>query len=485
MAISFIQGQYEYTRIPVYSDLWGNWGWYDVKAGFNETKSFNQSATSLEWVSGDSLCFTVNYTSGSNLGTVILDAFYGESRTLKDNFVSITYNGANSFTVKALKACSEIWVDLSGTRRSRVKVSAKVADGYKNLRTFDDMPDVVTDSGNTYSIVSLNMCFYDCREITNPPRLSSNAINMEHCFQSCRELSVPPVIPNSVTILSSCFASCDSLAQAPVIPSSVTDMDYCFDGCTSLTGNVVVYNSPTSSKSVFYGTSENIFIINKGSGETEWKTISSQYQNVHYEVDDNPIPNISDFTATRVSAVGSTDYEPTGLYAYIKANIMVYDNLIPAGWTNELKGEILTDNGTVESVTWQPSQITEYPTDIWCWISLGDTSGHAITLQISDSIKDNGTEVKTQSSSVLSRIITKSYTLVDYYHDDVTGTEGMSIGKYAEYPDLLDIDMPTHFRQQVLAPDYFMELDTSASSGTDKEIYDALVDLGWDSDVIV
>jgi len=439
MAISFIQGQYEYTRLSEYSSLWGRWRWYDVKAGFNDTASFKQSEGSWEWVSGDSLCLAVDYKSGSNLGTLFLDAFYGESRTLKDNFVSITYNGTNSFTLKALKACSEIWVSISGTVRSRVAVSAKVADGYKNLRTFDDMPDVVTDSGNTYSIVSLNMC----------------------------------------------FASCDSLTQAPVIPSSVTYMDYCFDGCTSLTGNVVVYNSPTSSKGVFGGTSENIFIINKGSGETEWKSIASQFQNVHYEADDNPIPNISNFTATRVSAVGSTDYEPTGTYAYIKATAMVYDNLIPVGWTNELKGEILTDNGTVESVTWQPSQITEYPTDIWCWISLGNTSVHTITLQISDSVKEGATEIGSKSSSVLSVTIPKSYALVDYYHDDVTDTEGMSIGKYAEYPDLLDIDMPTHFRQQVLAPDYFMELDTSATSGTDKDVYDALVSLGWDSDVII
>ena len=30
-----------------------------------------------------------------------------------------------------------------------------------------------------------------------------------------------------------------------------------------------------------------------------------------------------------------------------------------------------------------------------------------------------------------------------------------------------------------------LNLDTTATSGTDKEIYDALVSLGWDSDVIV
>jgi hypothetical protein len=32
---------------------------------------------------------------------------------------------------------------------------------------------------------------------------------------------------------------------------------------------------------------------------------------------------------------------------------------------------------------------------------------------------------------------------------------------------------------------HYLNLDTTATSGTDKEIYDALVSLGWDSDVIV
>ena len=43
----------------------------------------------------------------------------------------------------------------------------------------------------------------------------------------------------------------------------------------------------------------------------------------------------------------------------------------------------------------------------------------------------------------------------------------------------------TAFDNYVLKATPYYELDTTAASGTDKEIYDALVSLGWDSDVIV
>ena len=51
--------------------------------------------------------------------------------------------------------------------------------------------------------------------------------------------------------------------------------------------------------------------------------------------------------------------------------------------------------------------------------------------------------------------------------------------------------MPVRFRQglnsdgDVQGENLVLALDTSATSGTDKDVYDALVSLGWDSDVIV
>lgn len=371
---------------------------------------------------------------------------------------------------------------------------------FKGCMSLTEVPSIPA------GVTMMHGCFEGCSSLTEvPASFFPNGITaINECFRGCSSLTTAPVIPSGVTSMVSCFQDCTSLEDAPSIPSSVTLLGYCFDGCSSLSGNIEVYNTPDSVKrpSIFRGTKNNIFINDKGSGGNVWKSITSEFANVHYEADDNPIPVISNFTATRVSAVGSTTFDATGLYAYVQARLMVYDNLIPVGWTNELKSIVLKDNSAVESPTWQPT-ITDYPADVHCWIYLGDTSTHNLSLQITDSIKENNVEVKSQSSIEYTTTVSKSYALVDYYHDAVTDTEGMAIGKYAEQADLLDVDMPTMFRQGLSSDDdvsvngdiaavgnlqgenELLELDTTAQSGTDKEIYDALVALGWDSDVIV
>ena len=292
-----------------------------------------------------------------------------------------------------------------------------------------------------------------------------------------------------VTSLEGCFENC-RLTSAPTIPSGITNMTRCFYGCSRLTGNISVNNTPAAYTNAFGNTSKDIFILNNGGNI--WQTIVGNYSNVHYEADDSIAPVITDFKAIRVDASGDTTPEPTGLYAYVTAKLTTYETNIPVGWTNEVKTKILTDNGSTESPTWHSQSGTD-PLEVWCWISLGDTATHELSLQITDSIKEGSTEKKSQQSQVVYASILKSYALVDYYHDENASgvTEGMAIGKYAEYANLLDIDMPVRFRQglnsdgDVQGENLVLALDTSATSGTDKDVYDALVSLGWDSDVIV
>lgn len=303
------------------------------------------------------------------------------------------------------------------------------------------------------SVKRLSSCFKKCSSLVNPPIISSdcNVENMASCFYGCDALSSPPLIPDEVWHMGGCFYECGMLRKAPIIPNKVTELNNCFYNCRSLRGKVEVYNNSAAYYRIFEGTVSDIFIINKGLGELFWKTLANDYANVHYEADDNPIPVVSNLSAIRVSSDGSTTQESTGLYAYIQARIMTYETMIPAGWTNEFKDSILKDNGAVETVTWQPSPITEYPADIHCWIYLGDTSTHSISLQIYDSVKEDGIEKRSSLSVAQTINISKSYALVDYYHGpNVSGnSEGMSIGKYAEYADLFDVDMPTMFRQVI------------------------------------
>lgn len=272
--------------------------------------------------------------------------------------------------------------------------------------------------------------------------------DLTNCFAFCQSLVHAPAMPSGAQVLSGCFYG-SSLTEAPEIPSGVTRMSQCFQSCQRLSGNVVVNNTPEKYTGVFYETANDIFIVNKGSGETVWRSIASEYANVHYEADDNQPPLVSNFTATRVSSSGSTAYDVAGKYAYVQARLMVYDNLIPVGWTNELKATILKKDGVQETVTWQP-QITGYPADVHCWIYLGDLHTHTLSLQITDSIKDdNNVEKRSQSSSELSVVIPKGAALLDFIHDDITGAEGVAIGKYAEMPDVFDVDMTTYFRQSI------------------------------------
>ena len=81
----------------------------------------------------------------------------------------------------------------------------------------------------------------------------------------------------------------------------------------------------------------------------------------------------------------------------------------------------------------------------------------------------------------------KSQTAIGEYNEaDTQGADGTERGKYVF---IIGNGTSDSARSNALAVKWDgnveMALDTSATSGTDKEIYDALVSLGWDSDVIV
>ena len=205
---------------------------------------------------------------------------------------------------------------------------------------------------------------------------------------------------------------------------------------------------------MFTNTVNMIYIVNGGSANAStWRTIASGYANVHYEADDNPTPTINSFSAIRVASSGSTTPSPTGTWAYIEALVTVYSTLLPTGWVAGLKSRALEDNGTAVSPTWQPSSITSYPVTIYCWIGINDSAKHNLSLAITDAITRKKKKKASKTSAIVTTILPKIYALVDYYHDDNTGTEGMAIGKLAEDADLLDIAMPTLFRDDLTAQD--------------------------------
>lgn len=310
------------------------------------------------------------------------------------------------------------------------------------------------------SVETIASCFKGCASLVTPPDLSdaTNLANMAYSFYGCVALATAPIVPNGVVAMGGCFYNCVSLETAPVIPASVTSMFQCFYNCTSLSGKVIVHTEGATQNNVeiFTGTTQDIYVINAAGTsavETFWKGVTAEYSNVHYEADDNPNPSLS-MSVTRVDTAVSETPSPTGEYAFIKATAVIYDTYLPDGWSVVYdEDESITKDNVLQSPYWTRTNVGNTYT-LKCWFSLGDTSKHTFTLQVSDSIKDANDNVKViQLSPVITQILSKAYKLVDYYHDPTTQTEGMSIGKFATEANLFDVEMPTLFRDTVSLKD--------------------------------
>lgn len=119
-------------------------------------------------------------------------------------------------------------------------------------------------------------------------------------------------------------------------------------------------------------------------------------------------------------------------------------------------------------------------------ISTGDTLYALIgTFQPNESYVISVTPIDSEGTGT-----TMSVTLPTAFYtiDFLAGGHGIAFGKPAETQDLFECDLNAQFNKQVLAPDYFMEIDTTDPpdpTTIDGKIYQALLDLGWDNDVIV
>lgn len=449
-----------------------------------------------------------------------------------------------------------------------VQISASVAFNYCNVVVADktkvsysSIPATVTNGGNIYNVKRARNTFQSCKNLITAPTLSNGLVDMFQTFASCSALTSPPTIPQTVTTVRGTFISCPALETAPTLNAGVTDVTNYLNGGTSVKGIVDVGGcNPAEYYNTFKNTINDLYVVNGNAGASTWRTIASQYGNVHYEADDNPAPDITVATPLRVASSGSKTSSNTGTYAYIKANAIIYNSYLPEGWHNSLGVETLTDDGTAISPTWtinnawtltadteinsnkyyytlaittvtspDVSQIGNYyelangvytktndtaidvgktyytivatqvaSPDIQdigtyyevylnrytleCWVNLGDFAKHTFTLSVADNITDaTDTTVETHTSTTLTFVLSKAYKVIDFYHDPNTETEGVAIGKYAESADLFEVEMNTELNANVYIglPDY------QTADTTDKAIYDNIVALGWDTDVLI
>lgn len=184
------------------------------------------------------------------------------------------------------------------------------------------------------------------------------------------------------------------------------------------------------------------------------------------------------FTAERTAQNGTNDDE--GAYATVDATFRYTDVVT----TLVAPSVVLTDDAgtqTTPTVTWYKTRASDGTlsgafTD-WSTVAYGDTVYGLIpnlSTQHSYQISIRPRDTEGTGTAIIQTVAPAFYTI-----DFLAGGHGIAFGQPATNAGF-ECSMDALFHD-VLAVD----LDTTATSGTDYEIYDALQTLGWDSDVIV
>ena len=310
------------------------------------------------------------------------------------------------------------------------------------------------------ALESLDLSSFDTRKVAGMARMFYNCLNLQ-------SLDLTGFDTSKVISMGSMFAWDSALEYLELPVSNILSDD--------------AYND------IFFYTTCPIYIVNeRDAGATSptraevatfWRTVVADYANAHYEADDNTPPDIT-FSVTRVGSSGSKIFDGEGKYAYLSATVTLYETYLPSGWSNSLGAKTLT--GYTSLSAWTDAAVgLVYSCDAWDFTNSDNKQTY--TLSIADSIIDtSGTVRASHSSSTLTVILAGVLAAFSVYHDPVSGLEGAAFGMYASKTEVLQVPWVIQADDNI-----HLGLDTTAASGTDREIYDALVSLGWDSDCIV
>ena len=376
-----------------------------------------------------------------------------------------------------------------------------------SLLTAPNIPSTVTKMRNTFrgcgslttpptipsAVTNMYGCFYDCASLTSAPSIPSNVTDIRWCFRGCTSLttaptishlnvtsvkgllclcdkittaptipstvtemesflygtsiSSPPTIPNGATNMKGCFYNCALLVTAPEIPNSVTDITSCFSQCTSLEGIIIVNGNPSENGSAFSNTTNPIFIVDNHTGGSDyWIEVASAYSNVHYRLNDVPSPNAT-LTAYRVENSGDENQYKTGEYIFVKLVTKYYTDNSPDGTTATPQTPALLFDGQPSSVTWTASSEAGQQVNK-AWIPTTDFWQHSLIA--SQTIHYASGSMLTEDKIVASPqvIVEKLYALINAFHDEDTGTEGIAFGTLSTRTNSMLVAMDAYFKDK-------------------------------------
>lgn len=235
-------------------------------------------------------------------------------------------------------------------------------------------------------------------------------------------------------------------------------------------GNQTVTRSDAGTLSILLnagGTFTPTVTVTDSRGQTTTKSLDPITVNVY------TAPSIS-FDVARTLNDGTPDDE--GTYGLIEAELTFSDVVATA----VAPSVVLTDDDgtqTTPSVTWYTdSSLTTQVT--WANVSSGDTvyglfSGLSTQHSYQVSVRPRDSE---GTGTAITQTIAPAFYTIDFY----AGGHGIAFGRPANSDGFFSA-MDTTFEKNVYIdlPEY------QTASTTDKEIYDAIVALGWDSDVLI
>lgn len=190
-------------------------------------------------------------------------------------------------------------------------------------------------------------------------------------------------------------------------------------------------------------------------------------------------PSVRNISIDRCDALGQSDDE--GTYAKVSFDWSVFqtnDARYYGGDTYPYASNSATCEITVGTFTVTPTLTGSSGSEE---VVVGDGSFTTDTsFNVSGAITDTQV-VQPDNETTFSGTLGTAYFPMDFMPDG----HGVAFGMPAKTQGLFECDLNAQFNKQMLAPNYFMQLDTTAQSGDDHDIYTALQTLGWDSEVIV
>lgn len=347
------------------------------------------------------------------------------------------------------------------------------------LATFQGCTLITTMSNIPSKVTALKQTFMGCTSLVNFTEIPSTVTSLHYTFRECA-FENPPVIPDDVTNMRGTFYKCTSLTTAPEIPNSVTDMTSCFNGCSSLEGIVIVRCIPSAVDNIFEKTSKQIFIIDMSTdGKTAWKSICSAYQNIHYQLDDVPDPTIT-ISVNRVANDGDITPYDRGRYVFVDIAITYYKAPIPSETRVQALTPELYIDGELSSQTfikyiYEDGTVVKVNNRLW-YENEDFSVQH--TYNANQDVSYGIDNIMTQYFSARSAtvVLAKLYALINAFHDDETGTEGIAFGTLSTKANSMLIALDAYFNQEIL-----ISINNASTDPTDDDykLYHALVNKGW------